>query len=104
MMVTEIQKTTLEQVSWRILKRKGIKFYDDKNGNAVGLQKGRKIMVIRYVEGSDTYIIEKHTGDKSFNITKDTMHDVYWEDLTDIIDNYFRLKGVVKDLRSLGIA
>lgn len=90
----------MEQINWVYLAKHGFRFVglDDKT---LRLNLGKKNMDIEYNEGTDTYRIKKHIIDKDTNVTTEIIDDIYFDDLENIIDEFFGLKGYVRDVRGV---
>jgi len=101
--ISEVARTTFNQVGWRELRMAGFNLiHDSSNPNRIAIQKGQKSLRIDYVPGQDLYTIKTFSR-RGSTFKEDEQTGLYADMLRPLIMSFFpRFEYVMDSLRIVG--
>ena len=89
-MINKTIKTICEQINSNELRFFGFVLIVNNEENSLTLKKGFKYLTIKYIEGKDLYNIRQFETIKFRLIEINKLDGVYCDQLSDIIEDYFK--------------
>lgn len=97
--LNEINKAIADQINAKELRFAKFRLVYDNEENYIIIAKGVKALKIKLDLGSDTYILTKIKSGKEIDI----MENVYFDDLQNIISEFFKFEYVMNNILNSGI-